>query len=55
MTKRKVIRDAADKNNNTPTESMPSVELSNETKSREDMMRAGNRNSKHGLQGEHKE
>ncbi|MCD5323123.1 MULTISPECIES: hypothetical protein [Pontibacillus] len=54
MTKRKVARDAALKNNSTPTESMTNVELTDETKSQEDMQRGANRNSKHGLQGGHK-
>lgn len=54
MTKRKVTRDAALKNNSTPTESMANVELTDETKSQEDMQRGANRNSKHGMQGDHK-
>lgn len=51
MTKRKVTRDAALHNNNTPTESMQNIELTDETKSREDMQRAANRNSKKGRKG----
>ncbi|GGD21941.1 hypothetical protein [Pontibacillus salipaludis] len=54
MTKRKVTRDAALKNNSTPTESMANVELTDEAKSQEDMQRGANRNSKHGMQGDHK-
>lgn len=46
------MHNAAGKNNNTPTESMASVELTNETISREKLDRVGNRNSKHGYQGE---
>lgn len=51
MTKRKVAHDAALHNNKTPTESMENVELTDETKNREDMQRAANRNSKQGRKG----
>jgi len=51
MTKRKVAHDAALHNNNTPTESIENVELTNESKNREDMQRAANRNSKQGRKG----
>ncbi len=51
MTKRKVAHDAALRNNNTPTESLENVEFTNESKNREDMQRAANRNSKQGRKG----
>ncbi|MFC0522856.1 hypothetical protein ACFFGV_04530 [Pontibacillus salicampi] len=51
MTKRKIMKDAAETNNMTPTESMKSIEYTDETMSREKSLRAANRNSKKGYQG----
>ncbi|WP_456275780.1 hypothetical protein [Bacillus sp. AK128] len=49
MAKRKVKFDAALKNNNTPTESLPDTEFAQEAVE-EQAMKGANRNSKRGLQ-----
>ncbi len=51
MTKRKAFRNAASKNNNTPTESMPDTEFSTDYAAGENPMKGANRNSKQGRAG----
>lgn len=53
MVKRKVKHDAAQKNNLTPTESLPDNEFSAEYEG-EDNVKGANRNSKKGRQGKGK-
>ncbi|MDT2047620.1 hypothetical protein CHN50_11415 [Priestia aryabhattai] len=53
MAKRKVAHNPAQKNNQTPKESLPDTEFSAEY-GKEDTYKAANRNSKHGKQGQSK-